>query len=263
MPENDFSKDTPQFDTASYSATPNTATSGTDRCAACQQPIAGLYYRINGKMACGSCCEQVRRQVPKDSPADYLRGVLFGVGAAIVGLILYAGFTIATGFYIGYVSLAVGWMVGKAIMAGSKGIGGRRYQVAAVLLTYAAVSMAAIPIAISAIRHKNSEGLSTAAKNHQPTASEQPATPDGQAPPTEEKNSESKTKPPIGLGTILATLVLLGLASPFLELQEAPLQGIIGLVILFVGIQIAWKLTKGKQAVDIQGPYGDTSAALA
>ena len=36
----------------------------------------------------------------------------------------------------------------KAIMKGTNGIGGRRYQIAAVALTYAAVSLSAIPIGI-------------------------------------------------------------------------------------------------------------------
>jgi len=100
-------------------------------------------------MACESCVQELERQQPKDSHAGYVRGLLFGIGAAIVGMIFYAGFTIVTGIYIGYVSLAVGWLVGKAIMLGSKSIGGKRYQIAAVILTYAAVSLAAIPIAIS------------------------------------------------------------------------------------------------------------------
>jgi hypothetical protein len=71
---------------------------------------------------------------------------LYGIGAAVAGLILYATFAIATGIVIGYVSLAVGWMVGKAILKGSGGVGGRRYRITAALLTYAAVSMAAVPI---------------------------------------------------------------------------------------------------------------------
>ena len=45
----------------------------------------------------------------------------------------------------------------------------------------------------------------------------------------------------------LGVLALIGLASPFLELTENTLSGIIGLVILAVGIQIAWKMTAGKQ----------------
>ncbi len=63
-------------------------------------------------------------------------------------MILYATFAIATGIIIGYISLAVGWMIGKAIMKGSGGVGGRRYQITAAALTYCAVSMAAVPIGI-------------------------------------------------------------------------------------------------------------------
>jgi hypothetical protein len=54
----------------------------------------------------------------------------------------------------------------------------------------------------------------------------------------------------------LGALLVLGLASPFLELAS-PLHGLIGLVILFVGLQIAWKLTAGKK-VDILGPFGES-----
>src|SRR5882672_11135988 len=135
---------TPQFGTAEYAGGP-----GSDRCLACKQPITARYYRVNGNMACESCTERVQRETPQESHAHFVRGLLFGVGAAVVGMALYAGFTIATGVYIGYVAVGVGWLVGKAIMLGSKGFGGRRYQIAAVLLTYAAISIAAIPIALS------------------------------------------------------------------------------------------------------------------
>lgn len=99
-------------------------------------------------MACASCAERLQRELPQDSHTAFVRGLIFGIGAAIIGLVFYAGFTIVTGLYIGYVSLAVGWLIGKAMMLGSKGKGGRRYQISAVALTYAAVSLAAIPIAI-------------------------------------------------------------------------------------------------------------------
>ena len=87
----------------------------------------------------------MRGGLATDSHAAFTRALLYGIGAAVLGMILYAVFEIATGLIVGYVSLAVGWMVGTAMMKGSNGVGGRRYQVAAVLLTYAAVSMAAVP----------------------------------------------------------------------------------------------------------------------
>jgi hypothetical protein len=53
-------------------------------------------------------------------------------------------------------SLAVGYIVGKAMMKGSAGLGGRRYQVVAVALTYAAVSLSFIPLVVSQVRSKGS-----------------------------------------------------------------------------------------------------------
>src|SRR5271170_469995 len=144
---------TPQFGTAEYPSAP-----GTDTCKSCKQAITGRYYRINGSLACERCTEQVKTQIPKDSHSAFVRGLAFGIGGAILGLILYSGFGILTGIVIGYISLAVGFIVGKAIRFGSGGIGGRRYQIAAGLLTYAAVSMAAVPIGISmAIKDKKIE----------------------------------------------------------------------------------------------------------
>jgi hypothetical protein len=52
-------------------------------------------------------------------------------------------------------------------------------------------------------------------------------------------------------------LALAGLASPFLELAD-PLHGVIGLVILFVGIRIAWRITQGTQH-EILGPFSQSS----
>jgi hypothetical protein len=240
MPDN-----TPQFTTAEYSGPAG------DCCAVCQQPVTAYYYRVNGKMACASCAERLQRELPQDSHAAFVRGLVFGIGAAIVGLILYAGFTIVTGLQIGYVSLAVGWLVGKAIMMGSKGRGGRRYQISAVALTYAAVSLAAIPIAIHYHNKARSEG--SVSESRQLSSSDDK----GSQPKQEQPDSKS---PKMSFGAALAQLLLIGLASPFLELQD-PLYGVIGLVILLVGLQIAWKITRSSRAFDIQGPYDNSAAA--
>ena len=200
-------------------------------------------------MACEACVQELERQQPKDSHAGYVRGLLFGIGAAIVGMIFYAGFTIVTGIYMGYVSLAVGWLVGKAIMLGSKGIGGRRYQIAAVVLTYAAVSLAAIPIMISYEVKATRESRSIQLKQQSPSTNAANDQPEETQPKLERSN-----------GAILLRLLAFGLASPFLELQN-PVFGLIGLVILMVGIRIAWQITVGSRRADIQGPYEISTAA--
>src|SRR5262245_26695043 len=85
----------------------------------------------------------------EDSNPLFMRGLLFGAGAAILGLILYSTVGIITGVEIGFMSLGVGWLVGKAILKGSRNRTGRRYQIAAALFTYFAVSVSAVPMSIA------------------------------------------------------------------------------------------------------------------
>jgi hypothetical protein len=81
------------------------------------------------------------------------------------------------------------------------------------------------------------------------------------APDSEEgdspESSEAK-QPKVGIGTALGMLAFAGLASPFLELQD-PLHGAIGLIILLVGIRIAWQLTAEKP-IDIVGPFNNSAS---
>ena len=246
MTDPTFSNPTPQFGTAEYVGVP-----GTEHCQYCHQPIGGTYYRVNEAMACLACAERMRAELAKDTHAAFMRALLFGVGAAIVGLILYAAFAITTGIIIGYVSLAVGWMVGKAMMKGSGGVGGRRYQIAAVILTYCAVSMAAIPIWIHYAGKEQREKQQLAAKQQQLQQGsgqpEQPAAPTAGSPTNVERPS---------LMGVVAKLAVLGIASPLLELWEGGpnFQWIIGIVILLVGIRIAWRMTAGLP-LTIYGPF--------
>lgn len=237
----------PQFATAEYIGTP-----GGDHCQYCHQPIGLTYYRANDAMTCPACAESMRGELAKDTHAAFMRALAFGIGAAILGLILYATFAIATGIVIGYASLAVGWIVGKAMITGSKGVGGRRYQIVAVLLTYAAVSMAAIPVMIDYAR-KHPHELQT----HQ----QKTAPPDNDnldAPPAQQQRTRSASSASLGLA--LAQLALWGLASPFLELAGNPMGGLIGLVILFVGMRFAWRFTAAKP-LQIFGPFENSPPA--
>ena len=217
------------------------------KCPSCGQTISGAWYRVNGTPVCAACTQRLQQQQPPDSHAAYVRALLFGVGAAVLGFILYVVFALATGLVIGYVSLAVGYLVGKGIALGSRGVGGRRYQIAALLLTYMAVSLAAVPIAISAhMKHKSAQQQTQvigapAASLTAPAAAAEPA-------PAATPASEPK----MSFGRALGLLTLLGLASPFLELAD-PAHGIIGLIILAVGLRIAWRLTAARE-LQISGP---------
>jgi hypothetical protein len=241
----DPSSGTPQFATAEYSAR-----SAAIACGSCGQAIGGTWYRVNGVPACPDCTRRMQEAVPQDSHQAFARGLLFGIGAAVLGCIIYVVVALTTGLVIGFVSLAVGYLVGKAIGLGSRGVGGRRYQVAAVALTYMAVSLAAVPIAMS-VHHRQQ-----VAQQHAP-AGVPGAT--AAATPAAQPSATPAHAPKMGFAQAIGVLTLLGLASPFLELRD-PMHGAIGLIILMVGIRFAWRLTAAKP-LDISGPIATPAPA--
>ena len=193
-------------------------------------------------MACARCAADARDEQARDSHIAFSRGLLLGIGAAVVGMMLYAAFTMVTGWSFGYLVLGVGYLIAKAIKKGSHGLGGRRYQVAAVLLTYGAISLAAVPISISfALNHRQAQHNPAAVS---PGTAESGGSGESAAPPSGERTSP---------GALAGRLVLLGLASPFMNLRD-PLQGAIWLFILFIGLRIAWQLTAG-EPLGVEGPY--------
>ena len=66
-----------------------------------------------------------------------------------------------------------------------------------------------------------------------------------------------KAEEPKSFGAAMLYLAGIGIISPFLELAD-PLHGLIGLVILFVGVNIAWKIARGNPQLDVSGPYENT-----
>ena len=197
----------PQFGTAEY-----VATDGDDHCQYCHQPIGTIYYLANAARACPSCADKLRNPT-----AAFGRAVLFGIGAAALGLALYAAFTIITHIATGYASLAVGWMVAKGMVKGSGGVTGRRYQIVAGLLTYAACTIASIPVWI-----------------YQMQIYQMPE-----------------------LRSLFLTDIPHTLLFPFLRLADNPFGGLVGLIILFVGVSVAVRLT-APRAFTIGGPFANS-----
>ena len=249
---------TPQFQKAEYAGA-----SGGDRCKMCGAALGAEYWRVGTSMTCAACAEKVKTALPPDSHAAFTRGVVYGIGGAIVGLVIYATFTILTGIILGYVSLAVGWIVGKSIRMGSNNMAGRRYQIAAVILTYAAVSLAAVPIGISYIvKHERALAAQRAAQT-------QVSPPDGGnavVPGTAQPPVQAQPRPApraADYGAVIARLAFLGLASPFLELGQNPAMGLIGLLILAIGMRIAWQITGAPSLPPVAGPFRNASASAA
>jgi hypothetical protein len=264
MPDSFLGKSGPQFSTAEYAGTP-----AEDCCRFCGQPVGSRYYRVKDAMSCCNCAGKLQASIPANSHGVFVRSLLCGLGGALLGLILYAAAGILLGVVVGYMSFGVGYLVAKSMMLGSRGAGGKRYQIAAAILTYAAVSMAGIPIGFGLYLKEHKEALhsQTLQQKQQslPQAGEQPAASAPEQSATKNNQEEvpdnalpaGASRP--GLGTIVGRLAVLGLASPFYELENG-LSGVIGIVILLVGIQIAWRMTKGKH-MTIYGPFETASRA--
>jgi len=194
-----------------------------------------------------------RRHQPKDSRAAFGRGVVFGIGGAVIGMALYAGLVILShGIVFGYFSFAVGYIVGKAMMMGSKRIGGRRYQITAVILTYLAVSATIVPVL----------GFQYLLERHPKTAQEQLQDEQREFEQESGRPSASAPKPTSHVGVVILTLLAWGLTSPLRNVLESPGWGLLGLVILYIGLQIAWKITQGRPALDVEGPFGVSAPKL-
>jgi hypothetical protein len=253
-------------------------TSKKDSCTRCGQPVAQYYFRVNGAMHCMPCAKEMRSARPEDESATYRRALRFGAIAALGAFILYSVYGIVTGWRPGYFSLFVGWAVAEIMMAGSHKVGGRRYQLTAILLTYMAVSMSAVPIALS-----GEARWRAAARAQQHTVDlaeeqrrlEQEFGTSGSAPvPSNSKrrsaqrNSAAQNETPairtwqgpgarpssqISPAAIVGSLVALGLLSPILALLE-PTWGGIRLLLLLAGMVIAWRITAATRH-EIIGPF--------
>ena len=92
---------------------------------------------IEGEVLGTNAGARIPRAQP--SPANFPLALLFGATAAVAGAVGYALVGLS-GFMVSIVAIAVAWLIARAMMTASGGVGGRKYQVAAVALTYLAVS---------------------------------------------------------------------------------------------------------------------------
>jgi hypothetical protein len=208
------------------------------RCAACSTVLEETFYQIQGVDVCGNCAAARRAgQDLPDGNKKFLRALAYGSGAALLGWVGWSAVEIITGFQIGLLAIAVGWMVGTAIRKGTEGHTSRKYQIMAVILTYLAISMSFLPILI-ADQIKKRNPAAQQQKKAEPAVTVRPDT-------------------PLTLGGFFVALVmLLGLAliSPLLGAIFNFPMGLISVFIVYLALQRAWQLTQPDDAV-IAGPF--------
>ena len=237
----DYSSPAPQ-DLQFQRAEPLPADSGAGpQCVICKKSTGDSHYQARGHNICTTCAQKIQAGQQAPTAGTLARAALYGGGAALAGCALYATVAIVTGLEIGLVAIVVGYLVGKAIRAGSNGLGGRPQQILAVALTYFAITTSYIPVI-----------LYQSAKH--PAAVQQAASnPSGST-----VESTDSSKPPMSAGSAVLFLLLIAAAAPFLSLTSG-VSGIITLFIIFIGLQRAWRLT-GRAKIVLTGPFQTASA---
>jgi hypothetical protein len=217
-------------------------------CAACQQPLAGVYYQVNGRPACERCKAQLEYdQMSGSAAGNVLRAGAFGLLAALAGGAVWYAVRATTGYEVGLIAILVGVMVGGAVRAGCRRRGGLGYQVLAVALTYFGICVQYVPDIIKAIRDQPTTEVQTASTSASTTTAQATAEPPASLPASPPAANHSP-----GVQLLIAVGLLLGfaMAAPFL----GGFENIIGILIIGFALWEAWKMNR-RVPMQIEGPF--------
>ncbi len=221
-----------QFEHAEF-ATPAQA----QNCSNCKGPAAPEYHELNGRVFCGDCRGRIEGSIEKmRSSGSLWRAFLYGLAAAVVGSIVFYAVSAITGFQFGLIAVVIGYAVGKAVRKGSGSLGGRRYQVVAVLLTYFSIASTNVPPII--------KYMSEQARKHAAAS-----TPSVGHPSVAPAPAIHAPKPLLALAGI-ALLLGLALALPILNITH----DFLGIIIIGIGLFEAWKFTRAAK-IEFKGPF--------
>ena len=215
------------------------------KCAVCQSAIGAAYYQIQGRDACPTCAQlRLASQNAPDSRGKMLRAFLCGTGAAILGSAAFAIMALM-GLRLAILSIGIGWLVGTAINKGTGGHTSRKYQVMAVLLTYLAIATSYIPPVLAQVAKQRSKAASLTSQIGQRQEDREKAT------------AEPKPKRAVSAGSAGVALVIVTgmvVALPLIDAFGRLPMGLITLLIVFFGLQQAWKQTAPDDDL-VAGPY--------
>jgi hypothetical protein len=123
------------------------STNTTPVCAQCATPITDRYYTVGSHVLCEPCHFAFQNAKAPGNAATRLFGAAgLGALAAAIGCALWMAVTELTGYEIGLIAIAVGYLVGMAVHIGSRRVGGLAYQLLAVFLAYSAIVMTYVPM---------------------------------------------------------------------------------------------------------------------
>lgn len=213
--------DTPpalQFDAVIPRATDAPAAAAAMACTGCQAVLADEYFDVNGHSVCRDCSKRLASLAETPRGAGVLgRAAALGIAAAVLGAALYFLVLVVTGLEVGLVAIAIGFMVGYGIRMGTRGRGGRRFQVLALVLTYWAVGLGYSSLVVKELVQGNA----------------------GE---------------PMSLTTTLLTMIGLTFALPVMVIVQSMPGGLISAAIVGFGMMQAWRMTAAPQ-IRVLGPF--------
>src|SRR5579871_1529671 len=127
-------------------------------CGLCRRPVAGEYFQIGQSVICGPCAATLSGT----GSGAFPRALLFGLGAALAGTIVWYAIIKFTGHEFGLLAIGVGLLVGKAVKKGGNGLGGGSYQALAMALTYLSITCAYVPLVMRDVQEADAGSVATA-----------------------------------------------------------------------------------------------------
>jgi hypothetical protein len=213
-------------------------------CAACQASIPTEYFDLGGHVVCGGCRQrfETAAETPRGALPLLVAGAC-GLGAGIVGAIIYYSVIAIAHLEIGIVAILIGYMVGYAVRRGAGGRGGLRFQVLAVGLTYLSVAFAYMPLVVSAAREHRAGQAATAASGTSNA---------GAGGVTSPRTSEAPR--PVGGLQLIAVVAAFVVTLPVAIILGNLPSSLITLVIITIGMRQAWRMTAAP-ILEFRGPY--------
>lgn len=222
-------------------------TAGTSEwtCAMCGNPLVHQYYDANGKSLCDGCHLRLQSALSvKPGPRGFSKALAAGLGAGVLGAVIYYVVRATTGYELSLIAILVGWLVGKGVRWGTGGRGGRAYQVLAVVLTYLSIVSSYIPLIFQQFEKHAAKSPAVTAPANPGGTEKAPAAPSPAKPPKNVLLSAGRF--------VLGCLMLLGIAAviPFF----GGVKNILGIVIIAIGVWQAWKINQ-RPDLTIAGPF--------
>lgn len=219
-------------------------------CANCKTPISDRYFTIGAHMLCEPCHFAFQHaKAPGNAASRFLGAAGLGTLAAAIGCALWMAVTEFTGYEIGLIAIAVGYLVGMAVQIGSRRVGGLAYQLLAVFLSYSAIVMTYVPaiadqmIASGEIQRGYADGAAEAsAEDGEPSSDADPL--DGGEPDVAALSAED-----IELLAWISAIPLAYMLPFLLGFENA-----IGILIIGFALWQAYRMN-ARAKIEIQGPF--------